>query len=694
LTGEEARHGAGIQALPDISAADEWYRKIVFVRRFEEQAERGFRRGKIGGYLHLYTGQEAVAMGCLAALRGDDIVFTGYRDHAHALMRDVPAGAVMAELYGKATGVCKGKGGSMHLVDVSRGLYGGYGIVAGHIPLAVGAAFALRYLGTDRVCMCFLGDGAMNNGAFHEPANLAGLWGHQGWCPVVFIVENNQYGMGTAVARASAVPRLAERFGAYDIPHERCDGMDVFTVYEAAMRAVAAARRDGRPYALEAATYRFAAHGAADLTQPYREKVEVEQWRKRDPLLLLEQRLRAAGALDDGRVAEIARAADEAVQEAVSFAETSPDPSPDELFTDVVSAGTGVHASTPAAASTDVTARDNNRAAGASTAPSGNEITYREAIRATLTREMDGDNRILLLGEDIGIYQGTFRITEGLLERYGPRRVIDTPISELGFIGAAIGMGLLGLRPIVEVMTWNFALGAVDQIVQNAAKARYFSGGQLRVPLVIRGPNGAGVQLSAQHSQSFESFYGHFPGLTVVAPATPADAAGLLRAAIRGEDPVIFLEHAALYGTKGRVPPGEEALPPGCAACVRPGRDVTIVAYSRMLHLALRAAEVLAGEGIECEVIDLRSLRPLDTDTVTASVRRTHRAVVVQEQWPLYGTAAEVASRICERDFDYLDAPVERVTGADVPAPYARPLEQLALPTEAAVADAVRRAVS
>jgi pyruvate dehydrogenase E1 component beta subunit len=230
--------------------------------------------------------------------------------------------------------------------------------------------------------------------------------------------------------------------------------------------------------------------------------------------------------------------------------------------------------------------------------------------------------------------------------------------------------------------------------VQNAAKVRYFSGGQLRAPLVIRGPNGAGVQLSAQHSQSFESFYGHTPGLTVLAPATPADAAGLLRAAIRGEDPVIFLEHAALYGTKGPVPPGGEALPPGRAARVRAGRDVTVVAYSRMLHLALRAAEVLAGEGIECEVIDLRSLRPLDADTVTASVRRTHRAVVVQEQWPLYGVAAEVASRIYERDFDYLDAPVERVTGADVPAPYARPLEQLAFPTEAAIADAVRRAVS
>ncbi len=319
------------------------------------------------------------------------------------------------------------------------------------------------------------------------------------------------------------------------------------------------------------------------------------------------------------------------------------------------------------------------------------ELTYREAIRSTLIEEMDRDPTVLLLGEDIGVYGGTFRITEGLLSRYGPRRVIDTPISELGFIGAAIGMAMLGLRPVVEVMTWNFSLLAADQILQNAAKVRYFSGGQVRVPLVIRGPNGAGVQLSAQHSQSLESFYGHFPGLKVVAPATPADAKGMLRAAIRGEDPVIFLEHAALYGIRGEVPDGDYTVPFGKAAVVRPGRHVTVVGYSRMVHLALLAAEQLSREGIECEVIDLRSLRPLDMDTVAASVRKTHRAVVVQEQWRLYGAAAEIAAGIYERCFDDLDAPVERVTGEDVPAPYARNLELLAFPNEQKIIEAVRR---
>jgi len=322
------------------------------------------------------------------------------------------------------------------------------------------------------------------------------------------------------------------------------------------------------------------------------------------------------------------------------------------------------------------------------------ELTYRDALRTTLIEEMDRDPAVLLMGEDIGVYQGTFRVTADLLDRYGPRRVIDTPISELGFVGAAVGMAMLGLRPVVEVMTWNFSLLALDQIVNNAAKVRYFSGGQVDVPLVIRGPNGAGVQLSAQHSQSLEAIYGHFPGLFVVTPATPAEARGLLRTAIRGKDPVIFLENAALYGMKGEVPDGEFAIPFGQAGVARPGGDATVVAYSRMLHVALAAADRLAGEGIDVEVINLRTLRPIDMGTVVASVRRTHRAVVVQEQWKPFGTAAEIAASIYEQAFDDLDAPVERVTGADVPMPYARNLELLAVPHEDDIVRAVKKTLN
>ncbi len=319
------------------------------------------------------------------------------------------------------------------------------------------------------------------------------------------------------------------------------------------------------------------------------------------------------------------------------------------------------------------------------------EMTYRDALRSTLIEEMDRDRSVLLLGEDIGVYQGTFRVTADLLTRYGPTRVVDTPISELGFVGAAIGMAMLGLRPVVEVMTWNFSLLAMDQIINNAAKLRYFSGGQVNVPLVIRGPNGAGVQLSAQHSHSLEATYAHFPGLYVVAPATPADAKGMLRTAIRGSDPVIFLENPALYGMKGEVPDSDFSLSFGQAEVSRRGRDVTVVAYSRMLHVALAAAGRLTQDGIEAEVLNLRSLRPLDVGTMAESVARTHRAVVVQEQWKPFGAAAEIAMRIYEEAFDQLDAPIERVTGADSPMPYARNLELLAVPHEEDIVRAVKK---
>jgi pyruvate dehydrogenase E1 component beta subunit len=320
------------------------------------------------------------------------------------------------------------------------------------------------------------------------------------------------------------------------------------------------------------------------------------------------------------------------------------------------------------------------------------EKSYRDAIRDAMMEEMDRDPAVLIMGEDIGVYEGTFRITAGMLRKYGPKRVIDTPIAEAGMAGTAVGMAMLGLRPIVEMMTMNFAIVAADQILNHAAKVRYFSGGQVDVPLVIRGPQGAGVQLSAQHSQSFESFYAHFPGIVVAAPATPADAKGMLKQAIRGKDPVIFLESANLYGMKGEVPDDPDfTIPFGQSRVAREGRDVTIVSYSRMLQVSLIAAEKLAVDGIECEVIDLRTLRPLDLDPAYDSVTKTHRAIVVQEQWKPFGAAAEIGQSITEHVFDELDAPVLRVTGEDVPMPYARNLELLATPREEHVMAAVKK---
>ncbi|RJO73645.1 alpha-ketoacid dehydrogenase subunit beta [Nocardia panacis] len=308
-------------------------------------------------------------------------------------------------------------------------------------------------------------------------------------------------------------------------------------------------------------------------------------------------------------------------------------------------------------------------------------ITYREALRETLREEMRRDQDVFLMGEEIGIFEGSYKITAGMLAEFGPKRVRDTPIAEEGFVGAAIGAAMLGLRPVVEIMTINFSLLALDQIVNHAAKIYGMFGGQTSVPMVIRTPGGGGQQLGATHSQNIELYYAFVPGLKVVAPSTPADARALLRAAITDNDPVLFLENLALYNTKGEVP---DDLPPaeiGKAAITRPGTDITLIGYSRMATVATQVAERLAASGISAEVIDLRSLRPLDRDTLVASVRRTGCAVVAEDDWLTYGIGAEVAATISDGAFDYLDAPVRRVAAAEVPLPYAKPLEQIALPS-------------
>ncbi len=341
--GRGAREAPGAASLretqPDLDSALHWYRKMVTARLFEEEAERAFRRGRIGGYLHVYSGQEAVAAGFLAEMREDDIFFTSYRDHAHALFRGSSLGETMAELFGRVDGLARGKGGSMHLFDVSRGFYGGYAIVGGHIPLAVGAAYALRYKGGDQVCLCFLGDGAMNSGAFHESLNMAGLWGAAGACPLVVIVENNLYAMGTPLEGSSAVTDIPARLSSYAIECRQIDGMDFLAVRQAASRLITEARDSGRPVAAEARTYRFSGHGAADVFQPYRSKEEVSDARRRDPISVLEDRLREAGLLDDSGIEAIRREAEEAVAKAAQFAEESAPPPPQELHRHVYGEG-------------------------------------------------------------------------------------------------------------------------------------------------------------------------------------------------------------------------------------------------------------------------------------------------------------------------------------------------------------------
>jgi pyruvate dehydrogenase E1 component beta subunit len=318
-------------------------------------------------------------------------------------------------------------------------------------------------------------------------------------------------------------------------------------------------------------------------------------------------------------------------------------------------------------------------------------LRYREALREAMIEEMERDERVFLIGEEVGHYQGAYKVSEGMLDKFGPKRVIDTPIAEAGFAGVGIGAAMVGLRPIVEFMTWNFSAVAFDQILNNAAKLRQMSGGQFDCPIVFRGPNASAKQVGSQHSHAMEHFYATVPGLKVIAPAFPSDAKGLMKSAIRDDDPVLVMESETLYAVRGEVPDGEHVVPLGKAAIARQGTDVTVIAYSRMTHIALEAAALLEREGISAEVIDLRSLRPLDENTVVGSVERTHRAVIVHEGWPYGGVGAEVADRIQRLAFDSLDAPVLRVTTLDVPMPYSAKLEQACMPQPDRVVAAVRR---
>jgi pyruvate dehydrogenase E1 component beta subunit len=318
-------------------------------------------------------------------------------------------------------------------------------------------------------------------------------------------------------------------------------------------------------------------------------------------------------------------------------------------------------------------------------------ITIREALNLAIREEMLRDENIFLMGEEVAEYQGAYKVTKGLLDKFGDKRVIDTPITELGFAGLGVGAAMVGLRPIIEFMTFNFSILATDQIVNSAAKMLYMSGGQFNIPIVFRGPGGSAYQVSSQHSQAIESWYAYFPGLKVVMPSTPADAKGLLKASIRDDDPVVFIEQERMYGIKGEVPDDPEfVIPLGVGEIKREGKDVTIVARSLTVPIALKAAEALEKEGVSCEVIDPRTIRPLDIDLIVNSVMKTNRLVVVEESHPFCGVAAEISSEVTERAFDYLDAPVKRVTGADAPMPYAKNLEDLAIPTPEKVVAAVR----
>ena len=692
-----ALDAAGVSALIEEQALTredllDSLRQIMEIRALEDNISSLLTKGVLKGASHLYAGEEAVAVGTVAALRDDDLITSTHRGHGHAHAHGDKAAKtpeakqehynkMMAEVMGKASGYCKGKGGSMHIADVSHGNLGATGIVGGNLPVAVGAALAQKLQGTDRVVVCFFGDGASNEGNFHEALNMASAFD----LPVIFVAENNQYGMSVPWKHVTKLPDIADRACAYGIPGEVVDGMDALVVREAVGRAVERARRGEGPTLIEAKTYRYYGHSHSD-PRKYRTKEEEAAWKvDNDPISRLKADMEMVGWLADDQFGALDQTVKEKIAAAMAFANASPEPEASEATTDVYAPS-----KTTAA---DVAAEAKLRERVRSTS-NMRQISYAQALIEAAREEMTSDPSVFIMGEDVGLYGGAYGATRGLSAEFGDWRVLDTPISEATIGGAAVGAAMAGMRPIAEIMYVDFTPLAMDQIANVGAKNRYMFGGKTSVPMVIRTEGGAGRAIAAHHSQSLEALWTHFPGIYVVMPSTPYDAKGLLKAAIRDDNPVMFIEHKMLYGTKGPVPEDDYIIPLGVADIKRSGKDITLVTYSRMVLRALEAAEILAKEGIDVEVVDLRSLKPLDTETIINSVKRTGRLVGVTEAYENTSFINEVMALVNDQAFDYLDAPMVRVAALNVPVPRAEVLEDQAIPNVARIVEACRKCMS
>jgi 2-oxoisovalerate dehydrogenase E1 component len=712
LTAEEA-----VAILEDMLVIREFEEMIVKLRSgaYEAIPDYDYR-----GPTHVSVGQEGTAAGACAALRLTDNITSSHRGHGESLAKGTAAIRSMSEdqlrarvpdcranskdeltqaaleqhvyrtigeLFGKDEGYCRGRGGSMHIADFSVGHLGANAIVGGGVPIATGAALANRYYGDDHVVCCFAGDGAYANGVVLESLNFAAQAqftnhyanGRPFGLPIVFLVCNNHYGMtGRADDEVAGVTRLAQRAAGFadNLMHaEVVNGMNPLAVRDAVLRGAALCREGKGPVLIEADCYRYWGHSLSDPRNEYRTKEEEAAWKAIDPIETYKQELLGAGVLDRAGIEEVERRVVERNARAAKRAADAADPDVKDVLT-FMYADTKCETVPAPFTKVDLYAPlpEAKRVNG--------EMSYKDAIRDALAEEMLRDNRVVLYGEDVADYGGAFKVTKGLLESFGRQRVFNTPISEACICGTACGAAMRGLRPVAELMYFDFALMSSDQISNQAAKWHYMSGAQTKVPLVIRASAGGGKGYGGQHSQTLESVFCHIPGLYVVYPSTPADAKGILKSAIRDDNPVLFIESQLLYSAKGPVPEGEHLVPLGLADVKREGGDLTFVTWGPMVQECIKAAERLRAEqGVEAEVIDLRSLIPLDMETVLHSVRKTGRCVVASAAVHIGSFTGEIASTVQELAFDYLDAPVVRVGAKNGIAPQSHVLEKAFLPS-------------
>lgn len=680
------------------------------------------------GTSHLSVGQEATAVGTMSVLTKEDYITSTHRGHGHCINKglfalwsmdraglekfvetavanefpidqyeDLLEGAIdyhlyriMAELLGKEAGYCKGRGGGMHIADFSVGNLGANAIVGGSMGIATGAAYAIKQLNQKRIVVCMVGDGAMNNGIAHESMNFACMAQFDRGLPVVYFIENNQYGYtGQQKGEVTGIEHLSQRGAGYNpvaMHAETICGMNVLSVREAVRRAKELCMKGQGPVLIEAETYRHWGHNFKDKGTAYRTEAEKEAWLKHDPVDWFKEELIKNGLITQPEAEDEWKKARAKIEKVTMLAVKSRDPDPKNMFF-------GLWADTN---SNDI--GDKYKTVKLLKPPrtiprdSEGKILARHAVVEALTEEMLRDRRVVVWGEDVAEQGGAYSATLGLLEIFGRDRIFNTAISEAAIIGTGIGAAMAGLRPVVEIMYIDFILQAMDQVGNQAAKARYMFGGQYTVPLVIRATIGGGKGYAGQHSQSLESIITHFPGLKVVAPSNAYDMKGLLKTAIRDDNPVFFIEHQWVYLEKAVVPVGVDyTIPFGIANIVREGKDITIVAYSNMVSRSLQAAEKLEKEeGISVEIVDPRTLVPLDIDTISRSVQKTGYAVIVVQAPYTGGYASHISHEIYRTCFEKLKAPVRIVSGYDVPPPMAYTLENENIPNAERIARNVR----
>ena len=631
----------------------ELYRALLLPRLIEEKALLLLRQGRLSKWFS-GMGQEAIAVGVTFALEADDWILPMHRNLGVFTTRSLDLGRLFRQLFGKDGGFTKGRDRTFHFGLLEKRIVGMISHLGATVPVADGLALAAQLRGERRVAATFSGDGGTSEGDFHEAVNLAAVWK----LPVLFVIENNQYGLSTPVSEQYACADLADRGIGYGIPGVVVDGNDVLAVVEAVGRAAVRARNGDGPTLLEFKTFRMRGHEEASGTD-YVPQHLFEEWSRKDPLSRFEQWLLTRGLLDEATRDKLRADLKPVIDTLVDEALAAPDPvsSAERELADVYA---------PSA----LVVSEPEPSAGAA------ERRYVDAIQDGLREVMRRRRETILMGQDIAEYGGVFKVTEGFVEEFGKARVRNTPIIESGAVGAALGLALDGFRPMIEMQFGDFITCGFNQIVNNLAKTHYRWGAA--VPVVVRVPVGGGTGAGPFHSQNVEAWFTHVAGLKVVAPATPSDAKGLLTAAFEDGNPVLYLEHKLLYrSARERVPSGWYTLPLGQARVAREGTDATIVTYSVGVTWAIEAAERMAAEGREVEVIDLRTLLPWDRETVLQSVRKTGRALVLHEAPTTGGFGGELAAVIGAEAFDALDAPVSRVGALDTPVPFSKALEEV-----------------